>query len=86
MNPEYIFFYPLTSQDRAQFFTMKYTTRRYQAQCYRFFTSCTSVSNFLTCVQLISVYCTLQLCKTASRHFEASFELEELDAVNNLNE
>ena len=28
----------------------------------------------------------LQLCKTASRHFEASFELEELDAVNKLNE
>ena len=31
-------------------------------------------------------YYTLQLCKTSARHFEASFELDELDAVNKLNE
>ena len=59
------------------------------AMGYRFYTSWTSVSSHNLCTVKPSYdYLTLQLCQTAARHFEASFQVgrTNLDSVNKLNE
>jgi len=77
-------FYPVgASQDRAQFSYREYSRRR-RAQCYRFFTSWTSVSSLITCAPLNLTMITVHF-NYAKRRLDILKRTVELDAINKIN-
>ena len=64
-----------TSHDRAQFFTLNIQDGAEHNVIPSLLLELRPVSRLITCVQPSYDYCTLQLCQTAVRHFEASFHV-----------